>query len=285
MQNNHPNYVLAGIDGSTLSTAVCDYAAWVASSLGAPLKLLHNLEMRPTPMLADLSGSIGLGSQAELLEELTRVEQERARLMMEKGKLMLAAARQRAEEDGVSDIDCWQRHGNLQESLVELEDQIRVMVMGVRGEEHADGQLGSHLASVIRALHKPMLVVNHDFVEPQKIMLAYDGQEASKKALQMVAGSSLLKSLPCHLVYVGEAAQAEGILNEASAELTTSGVNFEAVQLHGPTDAALCEYQQQNSIDLTVMGAFSHNRLRDMLLGSFTTKMLNKTRQPLLLLR
>lgn len=31
---------------------------------------------------------------------------------------------------------------------------------------------------------------------------------------------------------------------------------------------------RKNNIDLTIMGAFSHTRLREMLLGSFTVKML-----------
>jgi nucleotide-binding universal stress UspA family protein len=36
---------------------------------------------------------------------------------------------------------------------------------------------------------------------------------------------------------------------------------------------------------MTVMGAFSHTRLHDWLLGSFTVKMLTHSHKPLLLLR
>ncbi|MFU8788635.1 MAG: universal stress protein, partial [Methylobacter sp.] len=38
-------------------------------------------------------------------------------------------------------------------------------------------------------------------------------------------------------------------------------------------------------IDMTVMGAFGHTRIRDWLLGSFTVKMLTHSNKPLLLLR
>jgi hypothetical protein len=62
------NYILGCIDGASLTTAVCDYTAWLSDKTGAPVKLLHNLEHRPQAPLADLSGSIGLGSQEELLE-------------------------------------------------------------------------------------------------------------------------------------------------------------------------------------------------------------------------
>lgn len=57
------------------------------------------------------------------------------------------------------------------------------------------------------------------------------------------------------------------------------------IKLKGKTDHALCEYQANNNIDLTVMGAFSHTRIRDLLLGSVTVKMLLHTKKPLLLLR
>jgi len=36
---------------------------------------------------------------------------------------------------------------------------------------------------------------------------------------------------------------------------------------------------------ILLMGAFSHTRIHDLLLGSFTTKMLMHTQKPLLLLR
>ncbi|WP_373091834.1 universal stress protein [Zhongshania sp.] len=279
------NYILGCIDGASLTTAVCDYTAWLSGKTGAPVKLLHNLEHRPQAPLADLSGSIGLGSQEELLEEIIKVEQHRSRLLMEKGTLMLDAARRRVAADGVSDIETWQRNGSLQETLVEHEEAIRVLVMGVRGDEHREGQLGAHLETVIRALHKPVLVVNKAFTTPKKVMLAYDGQDAAKKALDMMVNSPLFKDISCHLVYVGEDQLGEGLLLSASSILAKANIQYTTVCLQGRGDEVLCQYQTDNEIDMTVMGAYSHHPLRNMLLGSFTAKMLQKNRQPLLLLR
>lgn len=36
-----PSLVLSCIDGSHYTGAVCDYSAWLAANLHAPLKLLH----------------------------------------------------------------------------------------------------------------------------------------------------------------------------------------------------------------------------------------------------
>lgn len=279
--------VLTCIDGSRYSSAVCDYAAWVAKRINAPLKLLHNIERTATPVVADLSGSIGLGSQEELLKELTNLEQQRGRLLLEQGTLMLNAAHQRATQNGVEHVVACQRHDSLNESLIELEDHIRVLVIGIRGEQHgtSDQGLGAQLENVVRALHKPILVVNREFHEPRRIMLAFDGSEAARKALQMVASSPLFKNMPCHLIYVGDPSAAADLLAEGAATLQQAGLVVTPNHLQGNTVDALTAYQTEHAIDLTIMGAFSHNRLRDLLLGSVTAKMLLNTMQPLLLLR
>ena len=63
-------HVMACIDNSQSSLAVCDYAAWASQQLNAPLTLLHVLDKEKYPASADLSGNIGLGSREHLLEEL-----------------------------------------------------------------------------------------------------------------------------------------------------------------------------------------------------------------------
>ncbi|WP_066966636.1 universal stress protein [Microbulbifer sp. Q7] len=277
--------VLSCIDGSRFSGAVCDYSAWIASRASAPIKLLHNIERVTTPAVADLSGSIGLGSQEELLEELTSLEQQRSRLLLEQGRQMLEGARERALKAGAERVVTCQRHGSLVESLVELEDHIRVLVLGIRGEEHeaSNKGLGAQLESVVRSLHKPILVVNREFKAPRSIMLAYDGSESARKALEMVASSPVFKDVECHLVYVGDGA--ESVLAEGAEVLSHGGVAVVSANLQGKTVESLIAYQQEHDIDLTVMGAFSHSKLRDLLLGSVTAKMLLGTNQPLLLLR
>lgn len=279
------NEILACIDGSSVSTAVCDYSSWIAGIVERPLKLIHSIENNPEAPLVDYSGAIGLGSQDELLSELIEVEQSRASLMIKKGQLMLNAAKESAVNAGVTNVSIYQHHGTLAESLIELEDDIRVLVMGIRGKEH-DSQsegIGHQLETVIRSLHKPILVVNEEFTEPKKAMLAYDGSAACVKALQMVISSKLFKKIPCHLVHVGDGAEA--LLSEASDKLIQAGIEVTAVQLEGEADEALAKYQIENDIGIMLMGAFSHNKFRDFLLGSFTAKMLEKTNRPLLLLR
>ena len=280
--------VLSCVDGSQHSEAVCQYAAWIAKTADAPLKLLHTIEHSQAPVVADFSGAIGLGSSEELLNELTKVEADRSKLLIKQGNLMLQAAKEKAQQVGVAEIHLCQRHGTLAETLVELEDDIRVLVVGIRGLDHEndDRGVGHQLETTIRSLHKPILVVNKAYSQPKKIMLAYDGSEAAQKALLMVATSPLFKSMPCHLVHVAaNANESDNLLTDASHRLEAAGIAVTCATLEGKSEDVLPGYQAEHNIDLTVMGAFSHNRVRDFLLGSFTATMLRKTQKPLLLLR
>jgi nucleotide-binding universal stress UspA family protein len=128
--------------------------------------------------------------------------------------------------------------------------------------------------------------VNKAFSKPKKIMLAYDGSKGSRKALEIVASSPLFKTTLCHLVHVGEQVNAaDKLLDEAADVLRVAGIETTTVYLSGKAQTSLAAYQAQQEIDLTLMGAFSHTKVRDFILGSFTAKMLQKTQRPLLLLR
>ena len=288
--NNNTNLVVACIDGSVLSEAVCDYAAWIAQRVDAPLKLLHTIDHHPeTAALTDLSGNIGLDSQDRLMEEITSLEHQRSKLRLQQGKLLLQAAKERVIQAGIADPITNQRHDSLVESLIELENDIRVLIIGVRGKVHENqpDKIGEKLESIIRSLHKPILVVNEAFKTPQRIMIAYDGSPAAEKAIDMVANSRLYKGLSCHLVCVSkDDGTTDNLLEKAANKLRAAGgIEVFPIKLKGKADHALCEYKANHNIDLTIMGAFSHTRFHDLMLGSFTTKMLTNTKKPLLLLR
>ena len=63
------------------------------------------------------------------------------------------------------------------------------------------------------------------------------------------------------------------------------GIEVIIKKLQGRPEQALCKYQDKHDIDMTMMGAFSHTRIHDLLLGSLTAKMLLNINKPLLLLR
>ncbi|MDP1931796.1 MAG: universal stress protein [Gammaproteobacteria bacterium] len=280
--------IIACIDGSSAAEAVCDAAAWASLRLAAPLRLLHVLDRSEYPTHGNLSGNIGLGTREHLLTELVELDEKRGRVALEQGRHMLEAAQQRAAADGAKDISTVQRHGSLLETLAEMEAESRLLVMGRQGEahEHETHAIGSHLENVIRTIQRPILIALPGFIAPRTFMIAYDGSATATKALEMVAASPLLKGLPCHVVMVLDpGVNRDAELDAGCARLDSAGFNITRTILEGEVEPALHKYQRVHSIDLMVMGAYGHSRIRQFLVGSNTTRMLSQSDIPLLLLR
>ncbi|MHB0817941.1 universal stress protein [Stutzerimonas stutzeri] len=279
--------VMACIDGSTQAAAVCDCAVWASQRLGAPLSLLHVLDQQRYPLSGDFSGIIGLGSREFLLEELASLDEKRNKLALEEGRMMLDAARQRAIKAGVEPT-LRHRHGDLVESLRELEGDIRLLVIGKQGEDSgSEVQLiGSQLESAIRTMHRPILVTPDDFRAPASAMLAFDASATSHKGVEMLVASPLLKGMPIHLVTVSsDTHEARAALDVARDKLAAAGFEVRVAILEGKVEARLRDYQAEHAIELLVMGAYGHSRIRQFFVGSTTTNMLRSTTTPLLLLR
>nr|WP_299242106.1 universal stress protein [uncultured Halomonas sp.] len=281
-------HVMACIDGSGYSTAVCDYGVWASQRLAAPLTFLHVLDNHLPPDEGDFSGNIGLGSREHLLEELASLDERRARIAQEQGRSMLDAARQRAREQGVEEPLARQRNGELVETLSELESETRLLVLGKRGESAhlASEHVGSNLERVVRALHRPILMVPETFRAPQRVMIAFDGGKSTRKGIEMIAASPLFKGVSFHIVMVGAGvADYRAQLDWALDTLRRAGLGVQGAIRAGEVEATLRAYQQENDIDMLVMGAYGHSRIRHLLVGSTTTAMLRKADIPLLLLR
>jgi len=156
--------LLVCIDGSAYADNICANAAWVAKRLGAEIDLLHVLRRHSDYEApgSDHTGSIGLGARSELLEELTKVDEERGRLDQEKGRIILEHGEKILREAGVEKINLLHRRGSLVETLQELESGVDMIFIGKRGE-HANTEsqfLGANLEKTARAIHKPLFVVS-----------------------------------------------------------------------------------------------------------------------------
>lgn len=282
------NRITACIDGSKISASVCDAAAWVSQSLDCPVKLLHVLERMNLPLNENLSGAIGLGSREHLLAEMTRLDEERSKLALEHGRQMLEDARLRLEHQGINEIRLKQRHGQLLEALLDCEAETRVFVMGRLGEDH-DLQaqvIGSHLENVVRGIKTPILVTVGTFSQPANYMIAYDGSSTANEAIAKFAQSPLLKELPGYLVMVGaDSEEHQEQLANAKAVLQKAGRKIEVRLLQGHVQDQISTFREQHEIDLIVMGAYGHSRLREFFVGSQTSKMIATSPVPLLLLR
>lgn len=174
------------------------------------------------------------------------------------------------------------------ESLVDLQDDIRLLVIGRVGEDSTRGvhSLGSQIESVVRTIHRAILITSSGYKKPEKVMLAFDGSPTAHKTVELLAASPLCTNLPIHLVMVGAGSEANReALEKAQSTLISAGFVVQAQIVQGEVEAALHVYQAEHGIDLLVMGAYGHSRIRRFLVGSTTTTMLRTATMPVLLLR
>ena len=281
--------VLACVDQSHFADYVVDYSVWAAKRLAAPLELLHVLERHPEIAAhADHSGTLGLDAQAQLLTTLTEEDENRSKTAREVGRRFLARLRSRAIDAGMENTDVRQRHGALADTLAEQEREVRLFVLGRRGEaaEHTQRDLGRSVEWVVRRLRRPILAVTEDFRPPQRALLAFDGSPVTRRGVNLIAKSPLLKGIPMDILVSGKG-KGEGLrhLPWAQKTLEKAGYAVEALQIPGDPERVIAETVQARAADLLIMGAYGHSPLRSLIFGSKTSDLLRSATLPTLLLR
>lgn len=279
--------IIACIDASIHASAVADCASWASQQMDAPLTFLHVQPKTKNTQQSNLSGSIGLGSRQQILDELVALDAKRNKLATEQGRLLLHDAKARAEDAGV-DASTLQRHGELVATLVDQQPTTRLFVMGRRGVDTATAfaHLGSHVEQAIRAVNVPLLVTPGEFNVPTKAMVAFDGSPTMRKAIKQLAKNTLLRGIELHLVLVGEdTPKNRAHLDWAAPLLQKADISLRARIISGDPEKVLKQYQRDEAMELMVMGAYGHSRIRTFFVGSTTTAMIRNAQVPLLVLR
>ena len=281
--------IIALIDGSAYTQSVCDFGAWAAQKTAGSLELVHVITQN---YLAsgpnNLSGNLTLGARTALLEELTAHDEEAARLAQKRGRIILDAAKGHVEDQGLDRVTARLRHEDLVEAVHDIEDEADLILIGKRGE-HADFNtmhLGSNLERVVRAATKPVLVAARAFKPIERAVIAFDNGPSVHKAIAHIAQGQLFPGIALHLVSAGkEEPKTRQALEAAAKSLIDNGHDVVTSIKEGEPEAVISDYITAQSIDLLVMGAYGHSRIRNLLIGSTTTHMIRQCRVPVMLFR
>ncbi|MGY6550287.1 MAG: universal stress protein [Erythrobacter sp.] len=281
-------FILAAIDASAHATGVCQYAAWAAQRLDLPIELLHVVQRQDAVAARrDLSGAIGLGVKSELMEELVRLSEETSRAEIAKGRVLLAAAEQIVREAGADNVTTLHRHGGVVETILEREENARIVIMGRRGTDHefATDQIGSIIERAVRASVKPVLIVSRQFTRPDHVVFAYDASPAARRALERLANSPLFAGLAVTIVMAeAQGAAKQALLAEAEAAFAPDHPVTGVLDARKP-EVVIAEVVAARENPLLLMGAYGHSPLRRLFIGSTTTEMIRTIHVPILLVR
>jgi nucleotide-binding universal stress UspA family protein len=236
-------YIYACIGSSRFSESVCNYSIDLSKSLNLPLKFFTS----PKNSL--------------LLEEFT----------------------ENAKCKNVKKIFSLQKDGNLYENLLELQDSIRVVIVGLDGidDKSKKSVLCAQVEKIIKDVKAPIFLVNGEYRPIRKVLIAYDGSLSSQKALEILVSNPIFQNVQRDIVSVNN----EAVLQEAKKKLLNSNINANFIYLEGEPVTAILSYQEECNIDLIAMGAFGHGTLHHIIYGSATHHMLLEACVPLLLIR
>lgn len=282
------NRILALVDHSPYAESVCHHSAWIAQRLGAEITLLHVLARNASAGSDDLSGSLKLGARTALLEKLAELDVERARLAKAQGQALLEDASTIIEGHGAGPVTQKLRQGDLVETVAELEPKMRAIVLGKRGEGSAEASahLGSNLERIVRSASVPVLVASRRYQPVSSILIAFDASPSAERAVDRMAASPVFTGLAATLVHVGkDGPEIRARLQAAKDRLAAAGVPAAVEILPGHPEAALAHKIATDKITLLVMGAYGDSRIRNLIIGSTTTAMIQACKIPVLLFR
>ena len=125
--------------------------------------------------------------------------------------------------------------------------------------------------------------------DPPRVLLAYDGSEPSRRALDRVA--SLMPNASVTVVSVAapvyrdprllkfaddhEAQRQQAVLAEAKARLAEAGIDAASATPVGDAAGEIVRIAEGGGADLIVLGARGLNRLKRVVLGSVSTEVLH----------
>lgn len=276
------NRVIACIDSSPCIDAVAEAAVWVAKQTQRELVLLQILDYYPASYhLGEISGVIGFESNAMLLKELAELEQKQSELALDYSNNLLNHISELIEKQyGLSSTKI-QEKGDFLEQSFNILNENDVVIIGRVGERAAEKNkpIGSNVENFIRGANCTVITIGEHFQPPKRFIFAYEYSPTCQKMLQRIAQSDLLKTLQCHLLYVGDHPE---MLTEPEKYLTDSGLEVVSVYRYGDVAQNILEYQREHDIQLIVLGAFSHSKIHQFFLGSITTTIFRNANVPLL---
>ena len=275
--------ILIPIDGSPNSANAVDYGIYIAPKLEAALTGLHVIDILliQGPMMTDISTTVGMPPYDGFFETIEASLKEKADLLLKdfEDRCRMAAIPCRTQKN----------IGKISDAIIEESENADLILMAKKGEHFhvkEGGVIGSVAEIVIRHSGKPVMVIGESFQVIESMGLAYDGSAPSRKALELSMMISEKASWPITVIIVSaDKSRAAELSAQVEETIQQGSADCEVIISTGREADEILKFIKEGSVELMVMGAYGHNRLRELLLGSTTSQVIRKSPIPVLLIR
>jgi nucleotide-binding universal stress UspA family protein len=273
--------ILIPTDGSAGGDTALEYGIYTAINLRAAISGLHVLDVHllQGPMLTDISGAVGMLPYDGFFDAIETS-------LNEKADFVIKNFRERCQRAGL-EPEIKKVIGKIDEIIIEEAQNADFILMAKKGEHFhlkEGGLLGSVAEAVIRHSGKPVMITPDKFHEIESMGIAFDGSPSAKKALDFSLELSKQAAWPLTSIIITADEKKAALLNTQVEEAAEAHeTDSEVIILPGKEGEEIISFIQEGAVELIVMGAYGHNRLRELLLGSTTTHVINKSPIPVLL--
>ena len=280
--------ILIPTDGSANSLTALEYGIYIARKLDAALIGLYVLDVNliQGPMITDISGSVGMPPYDGFFDAIETS-------LNEKADCILKDFQERCHKSDIK-TEVKKTIGKISSIIIEEAQGADLILMAKKGEHFhlkEGGLLGSVAEAVVRDSGKPVLVTPENFVEIESMALAYDGSDSATKALQLSLKLSEQNAWPLTVIIITSDSKKATALSAQVEEANQKDpdeppiADCEIINLSGKEPDEIIKFIKEGSVELMVMGAYGHKRLRELFLGSTTSHVIRKSPIPVLLTR
>ncbi len=272
-------HILVSVDGSENSDTALTFGIYLAKKLNATLHIQHVIDVvfLENPFLHDLSGAMGFEPFMDFSGKLSDSLRQR-------GTQILADAGAVCKKAG---IECKQYldTGIVTKEICEREKLVDLVVIGQKGVNSQFDRkiLGSTTEGLTRRLTKPLLISPGRFQEFNRVLLAYDDSNGSKKAMEFTVGFCKDMNLPLSVVTVNKDESVSlTILNSVKSYIEPYGIVFDTQKKSGNAENVLKSMMDNDPYDLLIMGAHGHSRIVELVLGSTAEYVIRNMNKPVI---
>jgi len=276
--------ILVGLDGSEASRIAGKYGIYLSKKLKKPVIGIHIIDIRllEGPFIEDIAGALGFTVYSDFTPKIREALEKRA-------DIILNTFAQECRKEG-GDCSIVSAYGIVVNEIVNMADPEDIVIVGKKGQhsEFAALFLGSTSEGIARKAPCPVMVTHLEFRDIKNVILAFDGREKSIHAAQYI--SDTLKVLEISNVTVlsvleEESKEKQGHIQELLKEYLK--MEYELKFLYGYPEEEITEFVNKNKekFDLIVMGAYGEGPIKELILGSTTSYILNHTEIPALLVK
>lgn len=274
--------ILIPTDGSAGSQTALDFGIYFASLFRAEITGLYVIDIRALegPFLSDISGSLGFTPFQNYFPKFQKILEDR-------GNVILDDFKNRCSEKSFQP-KLKRMSGVIANVIADEAKRVDLVVIAQRGEHEqwSTGLLGSTTDSVVRKSPRPVLVTPNEFREVKNVLVAYDGSTEANRALKTACEHFADKDIQFRVVCVtSDEVKYNKLSGEVDEFVSPYKLTYEIQNLKGDAAKEILNYSDQADTDLIIMGAFSHSRLRDLILGGTTAFIIRNASIPVLLER